>query len=75
MLKTRDMVEKANIVFFVGSLELLPLHGAALWNLSNPILCSLEVAFNNILCKLWRLPFNCHTRILHLTANSKACSM
>ena len=50
----------------------LSLHGAALWNLSNPTLCSLEVAFNNILRKLWRLPFNCHTRILHLTARLKS---
>ena len=46
----------------------LSLHGAAIWNLSNPSLRSLEVAFNNILRKIWRLPLNCHTRILHLTA-------
>ena len=46
----------------------LSLHGAAIWNLSNPSLRSLEVAFNNILRKIWRLPYNCHTRILHLTA-------
>ena len=40
----------------------LSLHGAATWSLSNPALRSLEVAFNNILRKIWRLPFNCHTR-------------
>ncbi len=29
---------------------------------------TLEVAFNNILRKIWHLLFNSHTRILHLTA-------
>ena len=84
VLKTRDMVKKANCLLcsFTGADPAtlthlfrsfcLSLHGAALWNLSNPTLCSLEVAFNNILRKLWRLPFNCHTRILHLTARLKS---
>ena len=78
--KTRDMIKKANCVLFsftgvdpviltrLFSSFCLSLYGAALWNLSNPSLRSLEVAFNNILRKVWHLPFNCHTRILHLTA-------
>ena len=36
----------------------LSLHGAATWSLSNSTLRSLEVAFNNILQKIWHLPFN-----------------
>jgi hypothetical protein len=47
----------------------LLLHGAAIWNLSNPSPRSLEVAFNNTLWKIWHLPFNCHTRIPHLAAS------
>ncbi len=42
--------------------------GTAVWNLPNPSLWTLEVAFNNILRKTWRLPYNCHTRTFHLTA-------
>ena len=79
-LKTRNMVKMANCILYpfsgIDPVTLtrlfhsfcLSLHGAAIWNLSNPSLRSLEVAFNNILWKIWRLPFNCHTRILHLTA-------
>ncbi len=78
--KTRDMIKRANCVLFsfsgidpavltrLFSSFCLSLHGAAIWNLSNPSLHSLEVAFNNILRKIWRLPFNCHTKILDLTA-------
>ena len=33
-----------------------------------PKLKSLEVTFNNILRKIWRLPRRCHTGILHCTA-------
>ena len=47
----------------------LSLYGAPLWKLGSPQLKSLEVSFNNILRKIWRLPRNCHTRILHLVAN------
>ena len=44
----------------------LSLHGAATWSLSTPTLHSLEVAFNNILRKIWCLPFNCHTSTARL---------
>ena len=46
----------------------LSLYGAALWKSSNPQLKSLEVAFNNILRKIWSLPRYCHTAILHCVA-------
>ena len=46
----------------------LSLYGAALWKSSNPQLKSLEVAFNNILRKIWSLPRHCHTAILHCVA-------
>ena len=46
----------------------LSLYGCAIWNLSSPALHSLEVAFNNILRRIWQLPRSCHTRILHLTS-------
>ena len=31
-------------------------------------LLSMEIAYNNILRRIWHLPMQCHTRILHLTA-------
>ena len=34
-----------------------------------PELASLKVAFNNILRKIWLLPRQCHTAILHLVSN------
>ena len=80
ILKTHNMVKMANCLLYsfsgIDPVTLtrlcnsfcLSLHGAAIWNLSNPSLHSLEVAFNNILRKIWRLPYNCHTTILHLTA-------
>ena len=46
----------------------LSLYGAALWNSSRE-LPSLEIAFNNILRKIWKLPHRCHTGILHQVAN------
>ena len=46
----------------------LSLYGCSLWNLSCHSLCSIEVSFNNILRCIWKLPRNCHTGILHLTA-------
>ena len=50
------------------SIFCLSLYGAALWKYSNPQLKSLEVAFNNILRKIWSLPRHCHTAILHCVA-------
>ena len=41
----------------------LSLYGAALWNSFSCELASLEVVFNNILRKIWKLPHHCHTGI------------
>lgn len=46
----------------------LSLYGCSLWNLSCQSLNSVKISFNNILRRIWRLPRNCHTGILHLTA-------
>ena len=79
--KLRDMVRKANYVLatfpFVGPHILtklfqsycLSLYGSCLWSLSCPALLGIEVAFNNILRKLWHLPRRTHTGIVHSVAN------
>ena len=46
----------------------LSLYGAALWRVSCPQLRSLEVSFNNILRKIWSLPRQSHTGIVHSVA-------
>ena len=53
--------------FFIP--HLLSLYGSALWRLSSPGLRSLEVTFNNLLRKIWKLPRNCHTSILHCVSS------
>jgi len=47
----------------------LSLYGSALWRLSSSSLRSLEVTFNNLLRKIWKLPRQCHTSILHCTSS------
>ena len=47
----------------------LSLTGSALWNLASPLISSLEVAFNNIIRKIWSLPRRSHTALVHLTAS------
>jgi len=51
----------------------LSLYGSGLWTLSCPALQNIEVAFNNILRRIWSLPACNHTRIAHLVAN--LCSL
>ena len=46
----------------------LSLYGAALWRVSCPQLRALEVSFNNILRKIWSLPRQSHTGIVHSVA-------
>lgn len=46
----------------------LSLYGCSLWDLSCASIHSIEVSFNNILRRIWHLPRNYHTNILHLTA-------
>lgn len=78
---TLEMCKKANIVLstfsscdpqvktILFSSHCLSLYGGALWDISCSQLNSLEVAFNNILRRIWKLPKNCHTRILHKVAH------
>jgi len=47
----------------------LTLYGCVLWRLDCKQIKSLEIAFNNILRKVWRLPRCCHYGILHCVAN------
>ena len=48
----------------------LSLYGAISWSLANKQLRSLEVSFNNLLRKIWFLPMQCHTGILHCVAQA-----
>jgi len=50
----------------------LALYGCVLWRLDCKQIKSLEIAFNNILRKVWRLPRCCHTGILHRVANTNS---
>ena len=45
------------------------LYSSALWSLSYPALYHIEVAFNKILRRIWHLPFQSHTGIVHCVAN------
>ena len=47
----------------------LSLYGSALWTLSCPALRLIEVTFNRVLRRIWRLPSRSHTGIVHLVAN------
>ncbi len=83
LAKTRDFTRKANLMLYTFSAAdpfvktrllqsfCLSLHGCPHWSLSCTALSSLEVdlAFNNVLRRIWGLPRNCHTWILHLTAH------
>ena len=46
----------------------LSLYGAPLWQLSSKALKSLEVSFNKILRRIWPLPPDSHTSIVHCTS-------
>ena len=41
------------------------LYGAQSWDLSNKNIINLQVVFNKILRRIWNLPFNSHTNIVH----------
>ena len=75
---TLEMCRKANMVLstflicdphvktVLLSSHCLSLYNCVLWNITCNQLKSLEVAFNNnILRRIWRLPRNTHTSILH----------
>ena len=79
-LRTRDMIWKANCIMctFQGVDPIamthlyrsfcLLLYGLELWNLSCKAFRIVEVAFNNILRRIWRLLARTHTAILHSVA-------
>ena len=46
----------------------LSLYGSSIWSLSSSSLHNLEIAFNKILRRIWRLPNRSHTGIVHLVA-------
>ena len=46
----------------------LSLHGSALWNISSRSLQTLEMSFNKILRRIWKLPHASHTAVVHCTA-------
>lgn len=78
--KCRDMVRKAMSLFccfpnlspivltFLFRSFCLSLYGSALWFLSSRSLSALEIAFNKLLRRIWKLPYNSHTRVVHCTA-------
>ena len=77
---TRDMVRKANCLLTTFSCAdslvtthlfrsfCLSLYGASLWRSSSKALKSLEVSFNKILRRIWHLPPDSHTSIVHCTS-------
>lgn len=78
--KCRDMLTKFNALFScfpnldpsiltnLFQSYCLSLHGSALWNISSRSLQTLEVSFNKILRRIWKLPHASHTAIVHCTA-------
>ena len=94
--RTRDFLKKANLLFFnfkyctpaVLTFLLrsycLSLYGCSLWRLNSSSMSRIEVAFNKVLRRIWYLPCNLHTRIVHCTARlysmynfvySRSCSL
>ena len=49
-------------------------YGCALWNLNNKALKCIDVSMNKVLCRVWHLPYNCHTDILHSVAGCYSIS-
>ena len=75
--ETRHLLRKANYTLCTFSFAdpfvlcsliksfCLSLYGAQLWDLSNKNIINLQVVFNKILRRIWNLPFNSHTNIVH----------
>ncbi len=47
----------------------MSLYGCALWSLNAQAIRSLDVCMNKILRRIWSLPFNCHTDLIHIMSN------
>ena len=79
--KCKDMVRKANallcsfpnispvVMTYLFRTYCLSLYGSALWILSTRALKTIEISFNKILRRIWRLPYNSHTRTVHCTSH------
>ena len=46
----------------------LSLYGCPLWNISSKAMYAIEISFNKILRRIWKLPYDSHTKIVHCTA-------
>ena len=80
VFRSRDFLKKGNLLFynfkfcspstltFLLRSFCLSLYGCALWRLDSKAITGIEVAFNKVLRRIWNLPFNSHTRIVHCTA-------
>ena len=82
----KDMNRKANsllctfnsadplIKCFLVKSSCLSLYGSALWCLSSPALKIIEIALIKTLRKVWNLPYNSHTAIVHCVAHASTFS-
>ena len=78
--KCRDMVHKANnllatfphlppnVLTYLFRSFCLSLYGCSLWTISSNALGVLEVAYKKLLRRIWKLPYNSHTGIVHRVA-------
>ena len=81
VFRSHDFLKKGNLLFynfkfcspstltFLLRCFCLSLYGCALWRLDSKAITGIEVAFNKVLRRIWNLPFNSHTRIVHCTAH------
>ena len=52
----------------------LSLYGCTLWKLSTSSLKLIEISLNKLLRKVWNLPYNSHTSIVHCVAQTSSIS-
>ena len=83
----RDMNRKVNsILCTFGSVDpfikcflvksfCLSLYGCTLWKLSTSSLKLIEISLNKLLRKVWNLPYNSHTSIVHCVAQTSSISI
>ena len=75
----RDMNRKVNSILsaadpfvkraFLSRLTVCHSMGVLSWTLNSPSLKVIETALNKLLRKVWNLPYNSHTAIVHYVAN------
>ena len=77
---TKDLHRKANCVLYKFSAAdpflkcfllksfCLSLYGSCLWSLSSPSIDLIEIALNKLLRRIWNLPYNSHSGIVHCSA-------